>query len=105
VNGKESIKSPQNEITDELGTEIENENDKQVDQVLNEILKYQTKLCNDIHFIKKSIEKKETYRESLNKWRFAAKVIDRLGFVISTVYLIITIIWILLSLSSFYQFK
>jgi len=88
-----------------IENEIENEIEEPVDEVLNEILKYQTKLFNDLHYIKNNMVKEENLKESLIKWRFAAKVIDRLGFCISIVYLIATVIWLLLSLNSFYQFK
>ena len=85
--------------------EVDNEKEKPVDEIPKEILKYQTKLCNDVNFIKKTIEKEDNFKKNLAKWRFAAKVIDRLGFFLSILYLIITVVAIMLSVEGFYHFK
>ena len=94
--------SSSNEKTPDSNIKLNLNSYSKQDEILKE---YLTNILNDLNFFKKNIESKKKYEKLLLKWHFAAMVIDRFSFIVSFVYLIVTLITFVLTMKNFYKFK
>jgi hypothetical protein len=64
------------------------------------------KIADDLETLKSKLVKEENCDKMiLTKWKFAASVLDRLFFIMTLIYLILTLICIVLASKNFFNFQ
>ena len=63
------------------------------------------KISDDLAYLKKSTQEDDQEELCLLKWKFATMVIDRLFFLLTIFYLVISFLCIILTSQNFFKFK